>query len=104
MNNAEPIITAERILAMVRHHLACPPFGYLGSTYGSDVRRLLQQPFTGGLADSFLAKMREDLPILDMAGVTLELGFKDEYPDKRHLILLVSDYEISLGEVAYAGY
>lgn len=99
----EPIITAERILAMVNHHLASRPYGYLGSTYGSDIRTLLQQPFSGGLADSFLAKMREDLPILDMAGVALDLYYRDSPPDTRHLILNVGDNEIVLGEIN-AGY
>lgn len=49
---------------MVRHWLGCPPNGYLGLRYGSDVNSLLQTPMAAGLADALIAKAREDIPLL----------------------------------------
>lgn len=58
-------ITPSDITGMVRHWLDTPPDGYLGSSYGADVRSLLQRPQHDHVAlTEFLAKMRRDLPIL----------------------------------------
>lgn len=52
---------------MVQHWLRCPPNGYLGSGYGSDVKSLLQTPMATGLADDLIAKCRQDVPLLRAA-------------------------------------
>jgi hypothetical protein len=58
-------ITPEDIAGMVRHWLETPPEGYLGSPYGADVKALLQRPQTDQVAiNDFIAKMRNDLPVL----------------------------------------
>lgn len=51
-------ITAHDVSGMVEHWLGCPPNGYLGMRYGSDVKSLLQTPMATGLADSLIAKAR----------------------------------------------
>lgn len=57
-------VTAHEIQDMVRHWLRTPPNGYLGSSYGADIKALLQSPMSAGLADAFIDKMLEDVPIL----------------------------------------
>lgn len=57
-------LNAEDVQDMVTHWLGCPPNGYLGSDYGSDVNRLLQAPFAAGEADALIAKLRTDVPLL----------------------------------------
>lgn len=60
-------ITSRDIAGMVGHWLRCPPSGYLGSDYGSDVKSLLQSPMSAGLADDLIAKCRQDIPLLRAA-------------------------------------
>lgn len=57
-------VTALEVQDMVRHWLETPPNGYLGSSYGCDLKALLQNPMTAGLADSFIDKMISDVPVL----------------------------------------
>lgn len=57
-------ITSRDIAAMTSHWLGTPPNGYLGSSYGADVKSLLQTPMAAGLADGLIAKCRQDVPIL----------------------------------------
>lgn len=66
MNNRVQI-EATDLSGMVSHWLGCPPGGYLGSDYGSDVAALLQTPLGGGLADGLIAKARADIPLLSQA-------------------------------------
>lgn len=57
-------ITASDLQSMVTHWIGCPPNGYLGSTYGSDLQSLLQSPMEAGVADAVIAKLRSDIPII----------------------------------------
>lgn len=60
-------ITQADIAEMVKHWLATPVEGYLGSPYGSDVRSLLQRPQNDASAfREFMQKMFKDLPVLSM--------------------------------------
>lgn len=57
-------ITPAEIAGMVRHWLEVPINGYLGDGYGSNLPDLLQTPQASGIADSVIAKMVRDIPIL----------------------------------------
>lgn len=57
-------ITARDLTGMVTHWLGCPPGGYLGSEYGSDVKALVQSPMASNLADGLIDKCRQDVPLL----------------------------------------
>ena len=84
MNDA---ITAEEILDMVRHWLHCPPNGYLGGDYGCDLKSLLQQPQAGGLANAFIDKMHEDLPILDSWRGDINVYMRNQGVDGKRLVI-----------------
>lgn len=58
------LYTTTEIGNMVRHWLATPPDAYLGSSYGNNLRDLLQAPMATQFADAVIAKMKEDIPIL----------------------------------------
>lgn len=60
-------LTPQDLQEMVTHHLGCPPNGYLGSDYGSDVKAMLMQPMSSPAADDLIAKMRLDIPLLAVA-------------------------------------
>lgn len=57
-------ITGQDILKMVWHWLNTPVGSYLGSDYGSDCKALLQNPQAVGIADTFLKKLKKDVPML----------------------------------------
>lgn len=56
-------ITATDLQDMVTHWLGCPVNGYLGSSYGSDISGLLQQPQASTAADEFINKLNDDVPL-----------------------------------------
>jgi len=57
-------ITGIDIQGMVRHWLNTPEGAYLGSSYGSNIKELLQNPQAIGRADAVILKMKTDIPIL----------------------------------------
>lgn len=85
----KPLITAIDIQSMVKHWLGTGPYGYLGSPYGSDVKAMLLNPMTTGVQQSFVAKMREDIPIFRAPEVAAAVSIytQDTYPDKREIII-----------------
>lgn len=67
MQTAAPITSAD-LADMVGHWLGCPPNGYLGQSYGSDVKQLLHTPMASGRADDLIEKCRADIPLASRVG------------------------------------
>ncbi len=83
---------------MIRHWLATLPNGYLGGGYGADLKALLQTPMTTGVADSLLAKMRIDIPLVAaLPASALNIYAVDSGPDKRTIYIDVAGEMIPLG-------
>jgi len=59
-------ITGTEIQDMVGHWLNTPCNAYFGSDYGQDLKSLLQRSQTDGRADEQIAKMRTDIPVLQI--------------------------------------
>lgn len=98
MESMKPIITGADVQDMVRHHLGTQPNGYLGSDYGADVKATLQTPEATGIGDSFIAKMRQDVPVLTvMPSGAVNIYYEDVEPDRRNLIVDVAGQQISIG-------
>lgn len=53
---------------MVRHWLNTPAGSYLGSSYGSNLKDMLQRPILDSGMDEVVAKLKEDIPILSVLG------------------------------------
>lgn len=85
---------------MVRHWLSTPPNGYLGSGYGSDAHALLQRPQSSGLADIFIDKMMEDLPILRaLPSGSVNVYFEQVDKQSKRLIVQVADQLIPFDDI-----
>jgi hypothetical protein len=90
MNNRVQIEAAD-LSGMVTHWLGCPPGGYLGSDYGSDVKSLLQTPMASGMADALIEKCRADIPLLALARPgTVNVGYSDLGIDRRSIVFEVA--------------
>ena len=90
-------ITARDLSGMVRHWLGCPPGGYLGSDYGSDVAALLQTPQSGGLADGLIAKARADVPLLAQAPGAVDVFAQPVGVDQLAITMSVAGELIDVG-------
>ena len=83
-------LTTNDLTRMVSHWLGCPPNGYLGQSYGSDVKAILQSPMASGLADGLIAKCRQDIPLLGLAQPgTLNVYSYDVDIDKKAIVSAV---------------
>ena len=90
-------ITGNDIQGMVRHWLNTPVGGYLGSDYGQDTKSLLQRPHADGAPDSFLRKMRSDVPVLQALPTgSLNLYGVPSLPDRLDLIVEVAGQTIEV--------
>ena len=58
------MIRTKHIVDMVNHWMNTRPNGYFGSSYGAPLESLLLTAMTSDKADAFIAKMKEDIPIL----------------------------------------
>jgi len=58
-------LNTDLLFRMIAHWFATKPSSYYGSTYGNPLEDMLQKPLSSPIADSFLAKMRQDIPVLD---------------------------------------
>lgn len=92
-------ITAPDIQNMVDHWLHTPVNGYLGSDYGQDLKALLQQPQLAGLADEALAKLTNDVSVLQIlpAGSTNIYGVHTQ-PDRLDLVIEVAGTAFAVGK------
>lgn len=84
-------ITGQDLHGMIRHWLEVPVEGYHGSDYGQDLKALLQNPQAAGQADEYLAKLRKDIPILQlMPAGSINLYGVQTPPDRLDLVLEVA--------------
>jgi len=84
-------INAQDIQGMITHWLNTPVNGYLGSDYGSDAKSLLQKALHSGVADAFIAKMKQDIPILSVIPQeNIALYSVPEMPDKLRLFIAIA--------------
>lgn len=91
-------ITADELQGMVTHWAATPPNGYLGSSYGADTLAMLHTPQKTGLADAFLNKLREDVPLVGaLPAQALNLYAQDSAPDQRTIYIEASGRLVALG-------
>jgi hypothetical protein len=92
-------ITPSDIHLMVRHWLNTPAGAYLGSGYGSNVKDLLQSPLSGQVADSIIAKLVADIPVLSVLpdGAINIYGVPSGL-DTLDLVIEIAGQTISIGE------
>lgn len=95
------MIITKHVIAMIEHWLTTPPNAYFGSSYGADLNGLLLRPLTSTIADSFIAKMKTDLPILsNLSSDQLALYTTTQGFEKKIIVLSVGDITLDLTHIA----
>lgn len=90
-------ITQSDVEKMIRHWLSTPVNSYLGSDYGFDKHALLFAPLTMSAADEMIAKLRRDIPVLDVLPLdAINLYSVPLAPDKLHFILEIGDLTLDI--------
>lgn len=93
-------ITATELQGMVTHWAGTPPNGYLGSSYGADTLAMLQNPMRTGLADSYLKKLRADVPLVGaLPPAAVNMYAEDKGPDKRTIFIEASNQLVAIGNM-----
>ena len=96
-------LNGAKVHNMVRHWLKTPVNGYLGSSYGSAPQDLLQKPMSSGLGDAFVAKLKQDVPVIGLLPGATDVYFEDKGIDTKILHIDVLDSLVSidsLGNIA----
>lgn len=96
------LVDVLQIEKMIDHWIGTPPNGYLGSSYGADLPSLLQKPISvlNIEADKFLAKMKQDIPILQALPAGSVNIYGQKVPgtfDKYEIFVTIFERQISLG-------
>ncbi|HCG3411314.1 TPA: hypothetical protein NJT73_001692 [Acinetobacter baumannii] len=95
------MITSKTILDMVEYWLNHLVNGKYGSDFGAPLYDLLMAPLDSRVADSFLIKMKKDLPILsELNSDQLALYSQTEGFETVHIHLSIMNVNIDLNQVA----
>ena len=93
-------ITGSDIQEMVSHWLHVPVNGYLGSSYGQDIKALLHRPQADGAPEALLQKLRVDVPVLQaLPSGAINLYSVQTPPDRLDLVIEVAGQAIAVPEV-----
>lgn len=91
-------ITNDDVFNMANHWLHTPTNAYLGSSYGSNPKSLLQKPLLGVSADGFVRKLKADVPIIGKASSNAINVLTDTTaPDGLNLYLEVGSNILKIG-------
>ena len=94
------IINGIDIQDMVSHWLHTPVNGYLGSSYGQDIKALLHRPQADGAPEALLQKLRVDVPVLQaLPSGAINLYSVQTPPDRLDLVIEVAGQAIAVPEV-----
>ena len=92
------ILTSD-VQEMIVHWLATMVDSILHSHYGNNSADLLHNPFSVGIADSFIAKLKNDIPILQVLPANLiSIYSVNKHPDKKYIYLEIASTQFNLGE------
>lgn len=93
------MLTEVDIKPMIEHWLGTPPNGYYGLSYGADKMPLLMQPLSKPVADRFLAKLKEDISILQkLSGNQLYLYSENIGFEKKMIYIVLGETLIEVGQ------
>ena len=82
---------------MISHWLYCPVGTVLGSNYGNPGTSLLQSAMSANIADAFIAKLKEDFPILNtLSDDAINIYVVKEGIDRNRFVLSVGNTEFEV--------
>lgn len=95
------MIDYNKIMAMIAHWLESEINGYIGSDYGPDYNSLFLSPLSRPVANSFIEKMKSDIPLLKkLSADQIQLWAEDEGFEKKIIYLRVGQQvAINLNQV-----
>lgn len=92
-------LSGREVVEMTTHWTETPMNGYLGSSYGQNIKSFLQQPQSDVVANNFIQKLREDVPVLTvLPSNAVSLYAVPKGLDRSEVYLNVSGQNYSLGE------
>lgn len=95
------MIDYNKIMDMIVHWLESEVNGYIGSDYGPDLNSLFLAPLSSPVANTFIEKMKTDIPILkQLSADEFSLYTKDEGFETKIIYLRVGQQiAINLNQV-----
>jgi len=94
------MIDRNKIYAMLNHWFEAEINGYFGSPYGPDLNSLLLGPLDSPVANAFIAKMKNDIPVLNqLSADELSLYSVNEGFETKVIYLKVGDVAINLNQI-----
>ena len=94
------MIDRKKIYAMLDHWFNSEINGYIGSEYGPDLNSLLLGPLDSPVANAFIAKMKNDIPILkQLSADELSLYSVNEGFETKVIYLKAGDVAINLNQI-----
>lgn len=97
---ADDPLNTDLLFRMIAHWAATKPNTYYGSTYGSPGEDLLQKPLSSPIADAYLAKMREDIPVIaDLPPGTINMYSTHDGLDRKSIFIEINGAYVSLADL-----
>lgn len=101
-------LNTDLVFRMIAHWVQTKPRTYYGSSYGCPLEDMLQKPLSSPIADAFLAKMREDIPVVAaLPNGAVNLRTDSDGLEKKFIYIEVFGQMVSLddlGEVSRGNY
>lgn len=94
------MINAKDVEGMIDHWLRTKPNGYRGSSYGAPLEKLRLHAQTTSVANAFIEKMKQDIPILNqLSSEQFGVFFSNQGFEKKVITLKVGTIQIDLSNV-----
>lgn len=85
------------LLNQVKHWLATPTNGYLGSGYGIDIKAFLHKPMSTFDGDAIIAKLRRDVPLIGaLPQEAVNVYFEDAGIDGKKMHITIGKNSVTL--------
>ena len=97
---ADDTLNTDLLFRMIAHWVGIRPNTYYGSTYGAPTEDLLQKPLSSPIADAYLAKMREDIPVIAaLPPGTINMYTDNDGLDRKTIYIDINGSYVSLADL-----
>lgn len=97
---ADDTLNTDLLFRMIAHWVGTKPNKYYGSTYGAPTEDLLQKPLSSPIADAYLAKMREDIPVIAaLPPGTINMYADNDGLDRKTIYIDINGSYVSLADL-----
>ena len=97
---ADDTLNTDLLFRMIAHWIGTKPNAYYGSTYGAPTEDLLQKPLSSPIADAYLAKMREDIPVIaSLPSGTINMYSDNDGVDRKKIYIDINGSAVSLTDL-----